>query len=91
MNPSHCRNWYCVSKTLIRYVSHAAAATTKVPPLPLSTLQDRFDNEKLFCKMTEVDFFPLSQLFRPGVKFLHGGMLPIFDAIVYLSLYLIHL
>ncbi len=65
----------------------AATVTTKLLPLPLSTLQDMFDNEKEFCKMTDVDFFRLSWLFRPGIKFLHGGMHPIFDALVYLSLY----
>ncbi len=66
----------------------AAAAATKLPPLPLSTLQDMFDNEKKFCNMTNVDFFWLSSwLFQPGIEFLHGEMLPIFDALVYLSLY----
>jgi hypothetical protein len=38
----------------------AATAATKLPPLPLSTLQDRFDNEKEFCKMTDIDFVRLS-------------------------------
>jgi hypothetical protein len=35
----------------------AAAAATKLLQLPLSTLQDKFDNEKEFCKITDVDFF----------------------------------
>jgi hypothetical protein len=35
----------------------AAAAATKLTPLPLFILQDRFDNEKEFCTMTDVDFF----------------------------------
>jgi hypothetical protein len=69
----------------------AHAATTKLLPLLLSTLQDRFDNKEEFCKMTDVDFFQLTQLFQPGVKFLHGEMVPIFDALVYLSLNHIHL
>jgi hypothetical protein len=69
--------WHC----------QAAAATTKLLPLPLSTLQDMFDNEIEFCKMTDVDFVQLSQLFRPGVEFLQGGLLPILNALVYLSLY----
>jgi hypothetical protein len=64
----------------------AATAATKLPLLPLSTLQNKFDNEKEFCKMTDVDFFWLSQLFQPGIEFLHGEMLPIFDALVNLSL-----
>jgi hypothetical protein len=34
----------------------AAAAATKLLLLPLSALQDRFDNEKEFCKMTDIDF-----------------------------------
>jgi hypothetical protein len=42
-----------------RYHRHqrcqAAATTTKLPPLLLSTLQDIFDNEIEFCKMTDVD------------------------------------
>jgi hypothetical protein len=67
--------------------STAKTAATKLPPLPLSTLQDKFDNEKEFCNMTDIDFVQLSQLFRLGVKFLHGGMLPIFEVLVYLSLY----
>ncbi len=69
----------------------AAAAAAKLPPLPLSTLWDSFDNEIEFCKMTDVDFFQISRLFQPGIKFLHGGMLSIFDALVYLSLNHIHL
>jgi hypothetical protein len=50
--PPCCRHfrWHC----------QAAAAATKVAPLPLSILQDRFDNEKEFCKMTDVDFFQFS-------------------------------
>ncbi len=50
-----------------------------VGPLPLSTLRDKFDNEKELCNMTDIEFVQLSHLFRLGVKFLHGGMLPIFD------------
>jgi hypothetical protein len=62
--PPHChhchhRCWRC----------QAAAATTKLLPLPLSTLQDKFDNEKEICNMTDVDFIRLSHLFRLGVKF----------------------
>jgi hypothetical protein len=45
----------------------------------------KFDNEKELCNMTEIDFVQLSQLFQLGVEFLHRGMLPIFDALVYLS------
>ncbi len=63
-----------------------AATTTKLLPLPLSTLCNRFDDEKEFCKMTDVDFFELSCLFQLGVEFLHRGMLPIFDALVCLLL-----
>ncbi len=65
--------------------SKLCAAATKLPLLPLSTLQVKFDNEKEFCNMTDRDFVQLSQLFGFGIKFLHGGMLPIFDALVYLS------
>jgi hypothetical protein len=54
----HC-HWYC----------QAAAAATKLPLLPLSTLRDKFDNEKEFCNMTEVDFVRLSCLFQLGIKF----------------------
>ncbi len=64
-----------------------ATASTKLPPLPLSTLQDKFDNEKEFCNNADIDCVWLSWLFRLGIKFLHGGMRPIFDALVYLSLY----
>jgi hypothetical protein len=67
--------------------SKLCTAATKLPLLPLSTLLDKFDNEKEFCNLTDVDFVQLSQLFQLGVKFLHGGMLPIFNALVYLSLY----
>ncbi len=67
--------------------SKLCTAATKLPPTPLSTLQDKFDNEKEFCNMTDIDFVRLSQLFRLGIEFSHGGMLPIFDALVYLSLY----
>jgi hypothetical protein len=69
----------------------AAAAAAKLQLLPLSTLWDRFDDEKEFCKMADVDFHWLSWLFGPGVEFLHGGMLSIFNALVYLSLNHIHL
>ena len=58
---------------------------TKLPPSLLSTLHDKFDNEKELCNMTDIDFIQLSQLFQLGVEFLHGGMLPIFDTLVYLS------
>ncbi len=63
----------------------AATATTKLPPLSPSTLWDRFDDEKELCKMTDVDFFQLSWLFQLGLKFLHGGMLSILNALVYPS------
>ncbi len=69
----------------------AAAATAKLLPLLLSTLWDRFDDEKEFCKMIDIDFFQLSWLFWPGVEFSHGGMLSIFDTLVYLSLNYTHL
>jgi hypothetical protein len=55
--------------------------------LPFSTLQDKFDNEKEFCNNADIDCVQLSQLFQLGVGFLHGGMHPIFDALVCLSLY----
>ncbi len=64
----------------------AATVAAKLPLLPLSTLWDRFDDEKEWCKMTDIDFFWLSWLFQLGVEFLHGGMLSIFDALVYLSI-----
>jgi hypothetical protein len=51
--PPHCRHHHprrC----------QAAIATTKLLPLPLSTLQDKFDNEKKFCNMTVIDFVQLS-------------------------------
>jgi hypothetical protein len=65
--------------------SKLCTPATKLPPLLLSTLYDKFDNEKELCNMTDIDFVQLSQLFQLGVKFLHGGMLPIFNALVYLS------
>ncbi len=65
--------------------SKLCTAATKLQPLPLSTLQDKFDNEKEFCNMTDIDFVRLSQLFQLGIEFLHGGMLPIFDASVIIS------
>ncbi len=69
----------------------AAAAAAKLLRLLLSTLWDKFDDEKKLCKMTDVDFFWLSWLFWYGIKFLHGAMCSIFDALVYLSLNPIHL
>ncbi len=74
-----------------RRCCQAATITTKLPPMPLSTLWDRFDDGKELCKMTDIDFFWLSQLFWLGVKFLHGGMLSIFNTLVYLSLNHVHL
>ncbi len=65
----------------------AVTAPTKLPLLPLSTLQDKFDDEKEFCNMTDIDFVQFSWLSQLGVKFLHGGMLPILHTLVYLSLY----
>ncbi len=44
-----------------------------------------FDNEKELCNMTNIDFVQLSQLFQLDIEFLHGGMLPIFNALVYLT------
>jgi hypothetical protein len=49
--PPRCRHrrhhhWHC----------QAATAATKLPQLPLSTLQDKFDNEEEFCNMTDIDF-----------------------------------
>jgi hypothetical protein len=63
----------------------AAAAAAKLLPPPLSTLWDRFVDEKELCKMTDVDFFWISGLSWLGVEFLHGGMLLIFNALVYMS------
>jgi hypothetical protein len=63
-----------------------AATATKLCHSPLSRLRDRFDDEKEFCKMTDDDFFKLSHLLWLGVEFLHRGVLPIFNALVYLSL-----
>jgi hypothetical protein len=80
--PPRCR--HCCHH---RQRCQATTAATKLLPLPLSTLQDKFDNEKEFCNMTDIDFVRLFQLFWLGVEFLHGGMLLIFDALVYLSLY----
>jgi hypothetical protein len=62
-------------------------ASTKLPLLPLSTLQDKFDNEKEFCNNADIDCVQLSRSFQLGIKFLHGGMHPIFNALVYLSFY----
>jgi hypothetical protein len=51
LTPCHChRRWRC----------QAATATTKLPLLLLSTLQDMVDNEIESCKMTDIDFFQLS-------------------------------
>jgi hypothetical protein len=60
---------------------HQAAAVAVI------SLQDKFDNEKELYNNADIDCIQLSQLFRLGVKFLHGGMRPIFDTLVYLSLY----
>jgi hypothetical protein len=65
--------------------SKLCTPATNLSPSPLSTLHDKFDNEKELCNMTDIDFVQLSQLFQLGIIFLHGGMLPIFDALVYLS------
>ncbi len=73
----HHHRWRCQPTT----------ASTKLPPLPLSTLQDKFDNEKEFCNNADIDCIWLSWLFQLGIKFLHGGVHPIFNALVYLSLY----
>ncbi len=66
---------------------HHATASTKLSLSPFSTLHDKFDNEKEFCNNADIDCIRLSQLFQLGIKFLHGGMRPIFDALVCLSLY----
>ncbi len=50
----------------------AATAATKLLLLLLS---------KEFYNMTDIEFVQLSWLFRLGIEFLHGGMLPIFDAL----------
>jgi hypothetical protein len=65
--------------------SKLCTPATKLPPSPLSTLHDKFDSEKELCYMTDIDFVQLSHLFQLGIEFLHRGMLPIFDALVYLS------
>jgi hypothetical protein len=63
-----CRLYRCVTPKLQpppltprrRYCHwhyQAAAAAAKLPMLPLSTLQDMFDNKKGFCKMTVINFF----------------------------------
>jgi hypothetical protein len=70
------------------YDSNGTVAAAKLPPLLLSTLWDRFDDEQELCKMTD---FWLSQLFRLSVKFLLGGMLSILNALIYPSLNRIHL
>ncbi len=70
-----------------RHCHHHATASTKLPLLLFSTLQDKFDNEKEFCNNADIDCVRFSQLFRLGVEFLHGGMRPIFDALICLSLY----
>ncbi len=79
--PCHHHHLHC------RRQCQAVTAATKRLPLPLSTLQDKFDDEKEFCNMTDIDLVQLSWLFQLGIEFLHGGMLPIFEALVYLSLY----
>jgi hypothetical protein len=70
-----------------RHRHHHATASTKLLPLPLSTLRDKFDNEKEFCNNAGTDYIQLSQLFQVGIEFLHGGMRSIFNALVCLSLY----
>ena len=57
-----------------------ATASTKLLSSPLSTLQDKFDNEKEFCNNADIDCVQLSRLFQLGIEFLHGGMRPKFDA-----------
>jgi hypothetical protein len=71
----------------VKHIGVFDAASTKLLLLLFSTLQDKFDNEKEFCNNADIDCVRLSQLFRLGVEFLHGGMRPIFDALVCLSLY----
>jgi hypothetical protein len=66
---------------------HHTTASTKLPLLPFSTLQDKFDNEIEFCNNADIDCVRIYQLFQLGVEFLHGGMRPIFDALICLSLY----
>jgi hypothetical protein len=61
-------------------------ASTKLLMMPLYTLQDKLDNEKEFCNNADIDCLQLFQLFRLGIEFSHGGMHPIFNALVYLSL-----
>ncbi len=36
-----------------------ATASTKLPPLPLSMMQDKFDNEKEFCNNADIDCIQL--------------------------------
>jgi hypothetical protein len=38
-----------------RHRHHHATASTKLPLLPFSTLQDKFDNEKEFCNNADID------------------------------------
>jgi hypothetical protein len=66
--PLHCRVRHHVTTKLpppplppchhhrhhLRWRCQAVTAATKLPPLPLSTLQDKFDDEKEFCNMTDI-------------------------------------
>jgi hypothetical protein len=70
-----------------RHCHHHTTASTKLPWLLFSTLQDKFDNEKEFCNNADIDCIQLSQLFQLGIEFLQRGMRPIFNALVFLSLY----
>jgi hypothetical protein len=38
-----------------RHCHHHTTASTKLPLLPFSTLQDKFDNEKEFCNTADID------------------------------------
>ncbi len=42
--------------------SKLCTTATKLPPLPLSILHAKFDNEKELCNMTDIDFVQLSQV-----------------------------
>jgi hypothetical protein len=53
--PPHCHHHHHRHRRC-----QAVTAATKLLLLPLSTLRDKFDDEKEFCNMTHIDFVQLS-------------------------------
>jgi hypothetical protein len=64
MLPPSCPHHHC-HHAAATATTTASVANLPLPPpscrrLPLSTLQDKFDNEKEFCKNADIDCIQLS-------------------------------